>query len=169
MMKNLNPKIAVYPGTFDPFSLGHENIARRAARIFDSVIVAIASGHHKMPCFSLEERLAIVREIMADLPQIRVVAFSGLLIDFLHEQNAGVIVRGLRSVADFDYENPLAGLHRQISPEVESVFLCAENAHVFTSSTLIREMAFLGGDISQLVHPAVVEKLRQKQENNGIK
>lgn len=166
MMKNLNPKIAIYPGTFDPFSLGHENIVRRAAKIFDSVVIAIAKGHHKMPCFSLDERLEIVRQIMLDLPQIRVVAFSGLLIDFLHEQNAGVIVRGLRSVKDFDYESPLAGLHRQISPEVETVFLCAENAHVFTTSTLIREMAFLNGDISQLVHPLVVEKMRQKKENN---
>lgn len=167
-MKNLNPKIAVYPGTFDPFSLGHENIARRAASIFDTVIVAIAHAHHKMPCFSLEERLELTRQIMGDLPQIRVVAFSGLLIDFLYEQNAGVIVRGIRNTTDFDYENPLAGLHRQISPEVETVFLCAENAHIFTSSTLIREMAFLGGDIAQLVHPLVVEKLRQKQENNAI-
>ena len=166
-MKNLNPKIAVYPGTFDPFSLGHENIARRAARIFDEVVIAIAQGVHKMPCFTLDERLELTRQILADVPHIRVVAFSGLLIDLLHKENAGVIVRGLRSVKDFDYENPLAGLHRQISPEVETVFLSAEHAHVFTASSLIREMAFLGGDISALVSPVVVEKLRQKKENSA--
>ncbi len=155
-------KIAVYPGTFDPFSLGHENIARRAACLFDELIIAIAQGHHKMPCFALEERLDLTQHILKDVENVRVLAFSGLLIDFLHYHHATIIIRGLRSVKDFDYENALAGLHHQINPDVETVFLSAEPAHAFTSSSIIREMAFLNGNITPLVRPIVLEKLRQK-------
>lgn len=162
-------KIAVYPGTFDPLTLGHENITRRAAALFDEIIVAIAQGHHKTPCFSLEERLKVTQEILSDVPNVRVLAFSGLLIDFMHNHHANIIVRGLRSVKDFDYETPLAGLHKQLSPEIETVFLCAEPQFAFTTSTLIRELAFLNGNIAPLVRPQILEKLRQKTRHSGLK
>ena len=150
---------AVYPGTFDPLTRGHEDLVRRASTLFDAVILAVADSHAKKPFFTLEERLDMARQVLADLGNVEVVGFSGLLIDFARQHGARVVVRGLRAVSDFEYEFQLAGMNRNLSPDMETVFLTPSEQHMFISATLVREIATFGGDVSKFVHPIVRAKL----------
>lgn len=153
---------AVYPGTFDPLTRGHEDLVRRAAVLFSTVIIGVADSRAKKPFFTLTERVDIAREVLKDVSNVKVVGFSGLLINFIHEHNARVIMRGLRAVSDFEYEFQLAGMNRNLYPEVETVFLTPSEQHMFISATLVREIATLGGDVSKFVHPLVRDKLKEK-------
>jgi pantetheine-phosphate adenylyltransferase len=153
---------AVYAGTFDPITLGHEDITRRAAKLFDTIIIAIATSQSKKPLFTLEERIAIAREAFADTPNVEVMGFTGILMNFVRQQGARVVVRGVRSVTDFDYEFQLAGMNRNLYPEVETIFLTPGEKHAYVSATLVREISMLGGDASQFVSPRVAEKLAAK-------
>ena len=154
--------LAVYPGTFDPITLGHEDVVRRATQLFGRVIVAVAAGHHKKTLFSVEERLAMVRESVKEYPQVQVQSFSGLLRDFVVERGGKAMVRGLRAVTDFDYEFQLAGMNRTLMPEVETVFLTPSDKYQFISSSFVREIATLGGEVDKFVSPLVLERLRRK-------
>jgi pantetheine-phosphate adenylyltransferase len=154
--------LAIYPGTFDPLTLGHEDLVRRAARLFDEVVVAVADSRSKRPFFSLEERVAIARETLAVFPNVRVEGFDGLLMDFLREKGARIILRGLRAVSDFEYEFQMAGMNRSLNPDVETVFLTPAEKYQFISATMVREIALLGGDVSKFVQPKVLERLRRK-------
>jgi pantetheine-phosphate adenylyltransferase len=154
--------IAVYPGTFDPMTLGHEDVVRRATQLFDRVIVAVAAGHHKKAMFSLEERIEMARTVAAAYPQVEVESFSGLLRDFVVARGGKAMVRGLRAVTDFDYEFQLAGMNRSLMPDVETVFLTPSDKYQFISSTFVREIAVLGGEIDKFVSPTVQEKLMEK-------
>jgi pantetheine-phosphate adenylyltransferase len=156
--------IAVYPGTFDPMTLGHEDVVRRATQLFDRVIVAVAAGHHKKAMFSLDERMAMVQEAIASYPQakVQVESFSGLLRDFVVARGAKAMVRGLRAVTDFDYEFQLAGMNRSLMPNVETVFLTPSDKYQFISSTFVREIATLGGEVDKFVSPAVNQRLIEK-------
>jgi pantetheine-phosphate adenylyltransferase len=154
---------AVYPGTFDPMTLGHVDLVRRAARLFNSVIVAVAAGHHKRTVFSLEERLAMAQEACAAWPNVRVMAFEGLLRDFVVGRGASVVVRGLRAVSDFEYEFQMAGMNRQLMPDVETLFLTPSDAYQFVSGTFVREIAMLGGDVSKFVAQPVLQRLQDKK------
>ena len=154
--------IAVYPGTFDPITLGHEDMVRRASRLFSHIIVAVAAGHHKKTLFTLQERLSTVREALTDLPNLSVASFDGLVRDFVMAQGGHVMVRGLRSSTDFDYEFQLAGMNRHLMPDVETVFLTPNPHYQFISSTLVREIASLQGEVGQFVSPAVQAKLQAK-------
>ena len=158
---------AVYPGTFDPLTRGHEDLVRRAAVLFGTVIVGVADSRAKKPFFTLTERVDIARAVLGDLPNVKVVGFSGLLINFIHEPNARVIMRGLRAVSDFEYEFQLAGMNRNLYPDVETVFLTPSEQHMFISATLVREIATLGGDVSKFVHPLVQKKLKEKVTSLG--
>ncbi len=153
---------AVYPGTFDPLTRGHEDIVRRAAGLFDEVVVAVASNTSKKSFFSLEERVALASAALADCPNVRVTGFSGLLMQFVREQGARIVVRGLRAVSDFEYEFQLAGMNRKLYPEVETLFLTPGEQYMFISASLVREIALLGGDVSQFVPPLVEDALKQK-------
>ena len=150
---------AVYPGTFDPLTRGHEDLVRRASTLFDAVILAVADSRSKKPFFTLEERLDMARQVLADLRNVEVMGFHGLLIDFAREHDVRVVVRGLRAVSDFEYEFQLAGMNRNLSPDMETVFLTPSEQHMFISATLVREIAMFGGDISKFVHPIVRAKL----------
>ena len=154
--------LAVYPGTFDPITLGHEDVVRRATQLFGQVIVAVAAGHHKKTLFSLEERIDMVREATRQYPQVQVESFSGLLRDFVVERGGKAMVRGLRAVTDFDYEFQLAGMNRSLMPQVETVFLTPSDKYQFISSTFVREIAVLGGEVDKFVSPAVQERLAAK-------
>lgn len=154
--------IAVYPGTFDPITLGHEDMLRRAAQLFDQVIVAVAAGHHKKTLFNLEERMALVREATQAYPQIRVESFSGLMRDFVVARGAKVMVRGIRGATDFDYEVQLAGMNRSLMPDVETIFMPPNEKYQFISSTLVREIATLGGEVEKFVSAGVYERLMDK-------
>ncbi|MBS7779057.1 pantetheine-phosphate adenylyltransferase [Acidovorax sp. CCYZU-2555] len=154
--------LAVYPGTFDPITLGHEDVVRRATQLFGRVIVAVAAGHHKKTMFSLDERIAMVREAVKPYPQVTVESFSGLLRDFVVQRGGKAMVRGLRAVTDFDYEFQLAGMNRTLMPEVETVFLTPSDKFQFISSTFVREIATLGGEVDKFVSADVYARLRQK-------
>jgi len=154
-------RIAVYSGTFDPVTLGHEDVIRRAAGLFDELIVAVAVAHHKKTLFTLEQRLALVAESFSDLPCLRVLPFEGLMMDFCRTQGARAVVRGIRNVTDFDYEAQMAAMNRKLAPEVETVFLLPQAEQQCISSTLVREIAKLGGDVSQMVSSGVAEHLRR--------
>lgn len=154
--------IAVYPGTFDPLTSGHEDIVRRAAKLFNEVVVAVADNTSKKSFFTLAERVSLAQAVLADCPNVRVMGFSGLLMQFVREQGASVVVRGLRAVSDFEYEFQLAGMNRKLFPEVETLFLTPAEQYMFISASLVREIASLGGDVSQFVSPLVQEKLREK-------
>nr|WP_315229545.1 pantetheine-phosphate adenylyltransferase [uncultured Albidiferax sp.] len=156
------PVIAVYPGTFDPMTLGHEDVVRRATQLFDQVIVAVAAGHHKKTLFSLEQRLEMVRESVKAYPHVQVESFSGLLRDFVVAKGGKAMVRGLRAVTDFDYEFQLAGMNRTLMPDVETVFLTPSDGFQFVSSTFVREIALLGGEVHKFVSPFVLKKLAEK-------
>jgi pantetheine-phosphate adenylyltransferase len=157
--------VAIYPGTFDPISLGHEDIVLRAAAMFDKVILAVATAHHKKTLFTLDERMDMAREAMLSHPQVEVVPFSGLARDFVRAHKATVMVRGVRTVTDFDYEFQLAGMNRELMPEVETVFLTPSAKYQFISSTFVREIALLGaGDDGQnLVSAGVYKRLLAKK------
>ena len=157
-----NPVIAVYPGTFDPITLGHQDLIRRAANLFGTVIVAVAAAHHKKTMFSLEERLDTVREVVLAFPNVQVESFNGLVRDFAVDHGALVMLRGVRSVTDFDFESQLAGMNRALAPDVETVFLTPDSRYQFISSTLVREIASLKGDVAQFVAPTVHVRLLQK-------
>ena len=154
--------LAVYPGTFDPITLGHEDVVRRATQLFGRVIVAVAAGHHNNTLFSVDERLAMVRESVQDYPQVEVESFAGLLRDFVVQRGGKAMVRGLRAVTDFDYEFQLAGMNRTLMPEVETVFLTPSDKYQFISSSFVREIATLGGEVEKFVSPLVLERLMRK-------
>ncbi len=157
--------IAVYPGTFDPLTLGHQDLIRRGAALFGSVIVAVAVAHHKKTLFSLEERLDMVREVVAPLGNVSVLPFSGLIRDFAVAQNAKAMLRGVRSVTDFDFEAQLAGMNRALAPDIETVFLTPDSRYQFISSMLVREIASLQGDVAQFVAPSVLTRLQAKLQS----
>jgi len=154
--------IAVYPGTFDPITLGHEDIVRRAAQLFEHVIVAVAAGHHKKAMFSLQERIDMAREAVQAYPGVQVESFSGLMRDFVVSRGARAMVRGLRAVTDFDYEFQLAGMNRTLMPDVETVFLTPSDKYQFISSTFVREIATLGGEVDNFVSPGVNQRMLNK-------
>ncbi|MEH3087036.1 MAG: pantetheine-phosphate adenylyltransferase [Xylophilus ampelinus] len=156
------PVHAVYAGTFDPVTLGHEDMIRRAARLSDRLVVAVARGHHKKTLFSFEERVAMVREAAAGEPRIEVRALDGLLKDFVGAIGANVLVRGMRSATDFDYELQMGGINRILMPSVEILFLMPSDETRFISGTYVREIARLGGPLERFVSPAVQERLRRK-------
>ncbi len=153
---------AVYAGTFDPITSGHEDITRRACKLFDRVIIAIADSKSKKPLFTLDERVAIARESLGDVKNVEVMGFSGLLMNFVQQHNARVVVRGVRSVTDFDYEFQLAGMNRQLFPDVETIFLTPGAQHAYVSATLVREIALLGGDYAKFVSPVIARHLAEK-------
>lgn len=152
----------VYPGTFDPITKGHEDLVRRAAKLFDHVVVGIADSQSKHPMFSTDERMSMAREVLARLANVEVVGFSGLLMDFLNSVHASVIVRGLRAVSDFEYEFQMAGMNRNLYPEVETLFLTPGEQYLFMSSTIVREIARFGGNVEKFVHPVVAARLKAK-------
>ena len=154
--------VAIYPGTFDPVTLGHEDLVRRASRLFDEVLVAVADSRTKRPFFTLDERVAMAREVLAPFPNVKVVGFDGLLMNFLRRHEARIILRGLRAVSDFEYEFQMAGMNRSLNPDVETVFLTPAEKYQFISATMVREIASLGGDVSKFVQPLVHERLRQR-------
>lgn len=156
---------AVYPGTFDPMTMGHVDLVKRASKLFDSVIIAIASSDSKKPMFSLEERIEIGNKIFADDPKVEVVGFSGLLVNFAKEKDANILIRGLRVVADFEYEFQLANMNRAMSPDIESVFLTPKEEYSYISSSLVKEIATMGGDVTRFVDPVTLEALNQKIKN----
>ena len=156
--------IAVYPGTFDPITLGHEDIVRRARELFDEVIIAVAIAHHKKTLFTLDERLAMVTESARQWPGVRVEPFDGLVSHFVRDKGGRAMVRGLRAVTDFDYEFQLAGMNSKLAPEVESVFLTPSGQYQFVSSIFVREIALLGGDVKQFVSPHVWQRLMARKD-----
>ncbi|KAB0584438.1 pantetheine-phosphate adenylyltransferase [Ideonella dechloratans] len=162
MSDDHDPVIAVYPGTFDPMTLGHQDLVRRAARLFDRLIVAVAAGHHKRTMFTLDERLGLARELCQPYPNVEVVDFRGLLRDFVVQRGGKVVVRGLRAVSDFEYEFQMAGMNRQLMPDVETLFLTPSDQYQFVSGTFVREIASLGGDVSKFVAPSVLERLKDR-------
>jgi len=156
--------IAVYPGTFDPITNGHADLVRRASGIFDQVVVGVATtGGSKEPYFSLSERVALAEQALESYPNTSVRGFDGLLVEFARQQNAKVILRGLRAVSDFEFEFQLASMNRELDSHLESMFLTPAEEHAFISSSLVREIAILGGDVSKFVSPAVVKALQSKK------
>lgn len=153
---------AVYPGTFDPMTLGHEDLMRRASHMFGRLVLGVAAGHHKRTLFTIDERLQIAQELAAPYPNVEVMAFRGLLLDFVTGVGGKVIVRGLRAVSDFEYEFQMAGMNRQLLPEVETVFLFPSDQYQFVSGTFVREIASLGGDVSKFVAPSVLKRLKDR-------
>ena len=155
-------RIAVYPGTFDPITLGHEDIVRRAANLFDEVIVAVAGSTNKRTLFSLDERVALAKSVFIDA-NVKVIGFNSLLMQFVQEQGAQMVIRGLRAASDFEYEFQLAGMNRKLFPQLETLFLTPAEQYMFVSSSLVREVAILGGDVHQFVsgtvEAAILEKL----------
>ena len=154
---------AVYPGTFDPITNGHTDLVRRAATIFNRVVVAIAANPNKAPMFPLEKRVEMARGVLADLPNVEVMGYSGLTVEFARRNDLFVIVRGLRAVSDFEFEFQLANMTRHLSREVETVFMTPQEQFTFISSTLVREIAVLCGDVSEFVHPIVWADLRKQR------
>ena len=151
----------VYPGTFDPFTRGHEDLVRRAAKLFDHVIIGVADSASKQPFFTTAERVEMAREVLTPFGNVEVRSFSGLLMDFVHEHGARVILRGLRAVSDFEFEFQLANMSRHLMRDLETVFLTPQEQFTFISSTLVREIAVLGGDVKEFVHPLVATELRK--------
>ena len=154
--------IAVYPGTFDPLTRGHEDLVRRSSALFTKLIVGVADSRTKKPFFTMEERLEIANEVLGHYNNVEVVAFTGLLKDLVREHNARVIIRGLRAVSDFEYEFQMAGMNRYLMPEAETLFMTPSDQYQFISGTIVREIAVLGGDISKFVFPSVETWLKNK-------
>jgi pantetheine-phosphate adenylyltransferase len=152
---------AMYPGTFDPITNGHHDLIRRAATIFDHVIVAIAANPNKAPLFNLNERVDLARRVLHDLPNVEVVGYSGLTVEFARKHNVAVVMRGLRAVSDFEFEFQLANMSRHLAREIETVFLTPQEQFTFISSSLVREIAVLGGEVGQFVHPIVAAELKK--------
>lgn len=153
---------AVYPGTFDPITNGHTDLVKRAATLFERVIVAVAADTGKQPVCGVEQRVALAKIALADVSNVTVLPFSGLLVEYCQEQQAKVVIRGLRAVSDFEYEFQLAGMNRRLAPEIETIFLTPAEQYAFISSTLVREVFRLGGDVSEFVHPEVRRALQEK-------
>ena len=160
---------AVYPGTFDPITLGHEDLIRRASRLFDSLIVAVADSGAKRPFFTRDERVQMARDALKYLRNVEVTGFSGLLMKFVEEHDARVVIRGLRAVSDFEYEFQLAGMNRGMYPDIETLFLTPGEQYMFISATIVREISVLGGDVSKFVAPHVVKLLKAKIKQLGGK
>ena len=152
----------VYPGTFDPFTSGHEDLVRRASRVFDRVIVGVADSESKRPMFTAAERVVMARESLATLPNVEVISFSALLMDFVRQQGAKIILRGLRAVSDFEYEFQMAGMNRHLHPDVETMFLTPSEQYTFISATIVREIARFGGDVSHFVPATVDARIRAR-------
>jgi pantetheine-phosphate adenylyltransferase len=159
-------RLAVYPGTFDPITLGHEDIVHRAAHLFDEVIVAVAGSTNKRTLFSLNERVALAESVFKDSENVKVVGFSGLLMKFVNDQGAQMVLRGLRAASDFEYEFQLAGMNRKLYPKLETLFLTPAEQYMFVSSTLVREVAMLDGDVAQFVSPSVKAAILSKLDKN---
>jgi len=159
--------IAVYPGTFDPLTRGHEDLVRRAAGLFSKLVVGVADSRAKQPFFKLDERIAIAREVLSHYPNVEVAGFRGLLKDFVRDQNARVIVLALRAFSDFEYEFQMAGMNRYLLPDVETMFLTPSDQYQFISGTIVREIAQLGGDVSKFVFPSVEKWLHAKLAQMG--
>ncbi len=159
--------VAIYPGTFDPITLGHEDIVRRASRLFGRVIVAVAKAHHKKTLFDVTERCELVTQALADCGNVSAVPFDGLVVDFARQQGAQVMVRGLRSVTDFDYEFQLAGMNQRLAPDIETLFLNTSALQQCVTSTLVREIGMLGGDVKQFVSATVHARLLHKLGRQG--
>lgn len=159
---------AIYPGTFDPITHGHTDLVSRASKLFPKVIVAITDNPspNKSPFFNIEQRVAFATEALAAYHNVEVQPFSGLLVDFVHAQKASVIIRGLRAISDFEYEVQLAGMNKRLSPDIETIFLTAAEEYAFVSSSLVREIATLKGDVSQFVHPSVLAELNTRLDHN---
>ena len=155
---------AIYPGTFDPITRGHEDLVLRAASLFDHVVLAIADSPSKRPFFSLEARVQMARDALTGHPNVEVTGFSGLLMDFLRSQGARIILRGLRAVSDFEYEFQMAGMNRKLYPDVETIFLTPGEQYMFISATMVREIAALGGDVSHFVNPVILSRLRRMRK-----
>ena len=154
--------IAVYPGTFDPLTRGHEDLVRRCAGLFDELVVGVADSRTKRPFFTMNERLEIANEVLGHYPNVKVESFTGLLKDFVRKHDARVIVRGLRAVSDFEYEFQMAGMNRYLMPEAETLFLTPSDQYQFISGSIVREIAFMGGDVSKFVFPSVEKWLKEK-------
>ena len=161
-------RIAIYPGTFDPLTRGHEDLIRRGAKMFDTVVVGVADSRNKKPFFTLEERVSIAKEVLSHDSNVHVIGFSGLLKDFIRENNGSVILRGLRAVSDFEYEFQMAGMNRYLMPDIETMFMTPSDQYQFISGTIVREIAALGGDISKFVVPSVEAAVKAKHAA-GIK
>jgi pantetheine-phosphate adenylyltransferase len=153
---------AMYPGTFDPLTRGHEDIVRRAASIFGNVLIAVASNPGKKPMFDVEQRCRLARTVLADLTNVEITSYSGLTVEFAHARGYSVVVRGLRAVSDFEFEFQLASMGRHLQPDIETVFMVPKEKFTFISSSRVREIAELGGDVSSFVHPAVVDAFRER-------
>ena len=153
---------AMYPGTFDPITRGHEDLIRRCVRLFDRVVIAIASNPKKAPLFTLDERVALAKEVLVDLPEVSITGYTGLTVEFARANGFKAIIRGLRAISDFEYEFQLAMMNRHLIDGVETVFLTPSEHHTFISSSLVREIAEFGGDVGAFVHPVVAERLKQK-------
>jgi pantetheine-phosphate adenylyltransferase len=158
---------AVYPGTFDPLTRGHEDLVRRASKLFDHLVLGIADSRAKRTFFTLQERIDMAKEVLGDVRNLSVVGFTGLLTEFVRQQDARVVLRGLRAVSDFEYEFQLAGMNRALNPEFETVFLTPGEQHMFISASLVREIATLGGDVSKFVDPTVRARLAAKVKSLG--
>lgn len=156
------PRKVLYPGTFDPMTNGHIDLVNRALKLFDEVIIAVAFAHHKKPLFDFDERVALVKQYFADNPKVSVVGFEGLLVEFAKEQGASAVLRGLRAVSDFEYEFGLANMNRSLDDDFEAVFLTPSQEYSFVSSTLVREVAKLGGDVSKFVPESVLAAFDKK-------
>ena len=159
--------LAVYPGTFDPITSGHEDLMRRAAKLYDKVILGVADSRGKRPFFTLAERIEMAKSVLSPYPNVEVFGFSTLLRDFMREHHATVILRGLRAVSDFEYEFQLADMNRHLIPEVETIFLTPDEKYMFVSATIVREIAVLGGSTGEFVHPLVERRLRDKVAQLG--
>ena len=157
-------RTAMYPGTFDPITNGHQDLVRRAASIFDRLVVAIAANPNKAPMFSLQQRVDMASQVLADVKNVEVIGYEGLTVEFARVQGLSVIVRGLRAVSDFEFEFQLANMIRHLSPEIESVFMTPQEQYTFISSTLVREIAVLGGNVSEFVHPLVEIELKRHRQ-----
>jgi pantetheine-phosphate adenylyltransferase len=157
------PRRAIYPGTFDPVTNGHKDLVRRAAGIFDEVLVAVAANPGKTPLFTHEQRVGLTRRVLADIPNVKVSGYHGLTVDFMRQHDLRIVVRGLRAVSDFEFEFQLANMQRHLLADIETVFLTPQEQFTFISSTLVREIAVFGGDVSQFVDPLVVAELRGRQ------
>ena len=161
-MTSLKKRIAVYPGTFDPITLGHEDLVRRAAHLFDEVIVAVAGSTSKSTLFSLQERVQLAESVFGNYDNVNVVGFDGLLMQFVQSQQAQIVIRGLRAASDFEYEFQLAGMNRKLYPKLETMFLTPSDEYMFVSSSLVREVARLGGDVHQFVSQTVEKAIKKK-------
>lgn len=160
---------AVYPGTFDPITRGHEDLVRRASRLFEEVVVGVADSHAKSTFFTLNERTTLAREVLGGYPNVKVEGFSGLLMNFMQAQGSRLIVRGLRAVSDFEFEFQMAGMNRNLYPDVETIFLTPAEQYQFISATMVREIARFGGDVSKFVSPQVADSFKTKLTSLGLK